>query len=118
MVGCEQQFLMFLGDRHRVLAGDVPVINVLDNSVHLQSRLGIHRLDVTVGLCGDNKGCMELIMSRGDVADILGLASGLDLGLQFGDWFVDWILVRVCVIVVAPLLEWSGHPQFSTSRLL
>ena len=118
MVGSEQQFLMFLGDCHGVLAGDVSVINVLDNSVHLQSRLGINRLNVTVGLCRDNKCCMELIMSGGDVANILGLASGLDLGLQFGDWFVDWILVRVCIIVVAPLLEWSGHPQFSTSRLL
>ena len=118
MIGSEQHFLMFLGESDRIPAGNVTMINEVDNSLHLESRFGINSLYVTVGLCGHNEGCMKLIMSGRDVPNILGLTSGLNLGLQFGDRFVDWILVRVCVVVMASLLEWSYQPQVCGSRFL
>ena len=81
------------------------MIKESDDSLHGQSRLGIHRVQLAVAHLGDDEGAVHVPRPGRDVVHVLGLPGALDLALQLAEGLVQRVEAGVGVVALRAL----GH---------
>ena len=79
---CSINFTNSFSELPVVCSRDVLGINEGDDPRHGKCLSGIDPNHVGIGLAGEHKGAVELVLPLGDVPDVLGLSGRLPLGLH------------------------------------